>query len=261
VTIAEPLEAKATSSNPVLVCDGVKAGYGKVNVVHQFDVEAAAGTVIAVLGPNGSGKTTLLTTLSGLLPAQAGTVSIDGQVLKNGRPGIASKRGLVLVPDDRALFTGLTVDENLKAARGRHATTVDQAFDRFPALAKRRKINAGDLSGGEQQMLAVARALMQEPRVRLIDEMSMGLAPVIVEELMPMVRKIADETGTVVVLVEQHVQLALEVADRAMVLVHGEIVLDRPASELAKQTQLLEAAYLGDVDSVKGAEAKAPAAE
>lgn len=258
MTIAEPLEAKAAPGNPVFVCDGVKAGYGKVNVVHQFDLEAAAGSVIAVLGPNGSGKTTLLTTLAGLLPAQAGTVSIDGQPLKNGRPGIAARRGLVLVPDDRALFTGLTVEENLKAARGKHPTTVDQAFGRFPALAKRRKVNAGDLSGGEQQMLAVARALMQEPRVLLIDEMSMGLAPVIVEELMPMVRKIADETGAVVVLVEQHVQLALEVADRAMVLVHGEVVLDRPATELAKQTALLEAAYLGDVESV---DTKAPAAE
>ena len=243
-----PVTGSTQPGAPVFVCAGVQAGYGKVNVVRRFDLEAPAGTVVAVLGPNGAGKTTLLTTLAGLLPAQGGTVSIGGQVLKNGRAGVAARRGLVLVPDDRALFSGLTVDENLKAARGRHHTTLDQAFDRFPALAKRRKITAGDLSGGEQQMLAVARALMQEPRVLLIDEMSMGLAPVIVEELMPMVRRVADETGAVVVLVEQHVQLALGVADRAMVLVHGEVVLDRPAAELAKEPELLEAAYLGDIE-------------
>ena len=241
----EQQSAAGSTGQVVFACDGVKAGYGKVTVVHRFDLQAAAGTVVAVLGPNGAGKTTLLTTLAGLLPAQDGSVAIDGATLRNGRAGLAARRGLVLVPDDRALFTGLTVDENLKAAKGRHKTEVEQAYDRFPALAKRRKLAAGDLSGGEQQMLAVARALMQEPRVLLIDEMSMGLAPVIVEELMPMVRHVADDTGAVVVLVEQHVQLALEVADRGMVLVHGEIVLDLPADDLAKRPELLEAAYLG----------------
>jgi branched-chain amino acid transport system ATP-binding protein len=151
-----------------------------------------------------------------------------------------------LVPDDRALFTTLTVMENLKAAKGKRKTTIDAVIELFPALGDRLKVTVGNLSGGEQQMLAVARALMQEPRVLLIDEMSMGLAPVIVERLLPTVRRIADETNAVVVLVEQHVGLALEIADRAVVLVHGEVALDRPASELRADSTLLETAYLGD---------------
>jgi branched-chain amino acid transport system ATP-binding protein len=235
----------AAPAGPLLECRGIEAGYGAVRIVRSFDLTAEAGTVIAILGPNGAGKTTLLTTLAGLLPAQGGSVSIAGAELKNGRPAAAARAGLVLVPDDRALFTTLTVDENLRAARGKHATALDDVIDLFPALGQRRKVHAGDLSGGEQQMLAMARALMQEPRVLLIDEMSMGLAPVIVEKLLPMVRRIADESGAVVVLVEQHVGLALEVADRAMVLVHGAVALDRPCAELRRDPAVLEAAYFG----------------
>ncbi len=235
-----------TDPSPLLECHGIKAGYGPVTIVPSFEMSASAGTVVAVLGPNGAGKTTLLSTLAGLLPAQGGAVAIDGQVLKNGRPAAASRAGLVLVPDDRALFSSLTVDDNLRASRGKHATTLDSAFELFPALTNRRNVTAGNLSGGEQQMLAMARALMQEPRVLLIDEMSMGLAPVIVEHLLPMVRRIADETGAVVVLVEQHVSLALEVADRAIVLVHGEVSLDLPAEGLLANRMLLEAAYFGE---------------
>ena len=234
------------ADGPLFECVGIRAGYGPVTIVPSFDLTIDQGTVVAILGPNGAGKTTLLTTLAGLLPAQAGSVSIAGHTLKNGRPVAASKAGLVLVPDDRALFTSLTVDENLKAARGKRKTEVQEVLDLFPQLAERRAVTAGNLSGGEQQMLAVARALMQEPRVLLIDEMSMGLAPIIVEHLLPIVRRIADATSAAVVLVEQHVALALEVADRAMVLVHGEVSLDRPASELRKNVAMLEDAYFGD---------------
>ncbi len=227
-------------------CHELKAGYGDVTIVSRFDLSADAGSVVALVGPNGAGKTTLLSTLSGLLPAQAGTISVDGRVVPNGRPAAASRAGIVLVPDDRALFTTLTVEENLKAAQGKRSTSLDGAFDLFPSLVARRKVTAGNLSGGEQQMLAVARALMQEPRVLLIDEMSMGLAPIIVEELLPMVRRIADETNAVVVLVEQHVGLAFEVADRALVLVHGTVSLDGSAADLSADPALLEAAYFGD---------------
>ncbi len=169
-----------------MTCTDLKAGYGEITIIPSFDLTAPAGSVTAILGPNGAGKTTLLMTLTGFLPAQAGVVTIDGVPLKNGRPGAASKAGLVLVPDDRALFTTLTVDENLNAALGKHGKSTDVAYDLFPALTKRRKLTAGNLSGGEQQMLAVARALVQNPRVLLIEEMSMGLAPVIVEQLLPL---------------------------------------------------------------------------
>ncbi len=230
---------------PLLACRDIVAGYGAINVVRSFSLTADAGTVVAVLGPNGAGKTTVLTTLAGLLPAQSGSVSIAGRTLKNGRPTAAARAGLVLVPDDRALFTTLTIDENLKAARGKHKTAIDDVLGLFPVLGNRRKVLAGNLSGGEQQMLAVARGLMQEPRVLLIDEMSMGLAPIIVEELLPTVRRIADDTGAVIVLVEQHVRLALEVADRAMVLVHGEVAIDRSAADLRTDAGLLESVYFG----------------
>ena len=241
--------AATQGAGPLLECRGLKAGYGDITIVPSFDVVAEAGSVVAILGPNGAGKTTLLTTLAGLIPAQAGTVSIAGKQLKNGQAAAASRAGLVLVPDDRSLFGPLTVTENLRAAAGKHGVSTDHIFDLFPALAARQKVTASNLSGGEQQMLAVARALMQAPKVLLIDEMSMGLAPVIVQHLLPTVRRVADETNAVVVLVEQHVQLALEIADRAIVLVHGHVSLDSPAEPLRNDRRRLEAAYFGDVSA------------
>jgi branched-chain amino acid transport system ATP-binding protein len=229
-----------------LVCRGLRCGYGKTTIVRELDLQVSPGEVIAVLGPNGAGKSTLMMTLAGLLPALGGEVRVNGTVLPNGRPRAAAKKRLVLVPDDRSLFVPLTVRENIEVARRRSSPSAKRMIELFPALGPRWEVTAGSLSGGEQQMLAVARALVQEPKVLLIDEMSMGLAPVIVESLLPLVRRIADETGAVVVLVEQHVQLALEVADRAAVLVHGEVRLTGDATDLASRPDQLEAAYLGE---------------
>jgi branched-chain amino acid transport system ATP-binding protein len=234
------------STAPVLQCTQLSAGYGSVRVVRDFDLSLAAGQVLAVLGPNGAGKSTLMSTLAGLIPRLGGEVHVSGEALSSGRPAAANKAGVVLVPDDRALFTALTVRENLTVARKAGGPGVDEMMDLFPALTKRLKVSAGALSGGEQQMLAVARGLVQRPKVLLIDEMSMGLAPVIVADLLPIVRRIADETKAVVVIVEQHVNLALTVADQAVVIVHGDIQLSGAASELAANPDRLEAAYLGE---------------
>jgi branched-chain amino acid transport system ATP-binding protein len=229
----------------VLACRGLAAGYGDLAVLRDVDLELDAGRVLVVLGPNGAGKTTLLTTMAGLLPSMAGDVVLDGAVLPAAKPHAANRAGLVLVPDDRSLFTTLSVAENLRAALPSRSASVDDVVDLFPALRKRWKVDAGSLSGGEQQMLALARALVQQPRALLIDELSMGLAPIIVEQLLPIVRQVADEMGAVVVLVEQHVHLALEVADDAMVIVHGDVALFGDAKELSGDIAQLEAAYLG----------------
>lgn len=228
-----------------LAVRGLVAGRGKVPVVRNLDIDVPDGSVFAVLGPNGAGKSTLMLTLAGLLPRLAGEVAVDGTPLPSGKPFRANRSGLVLVPDNRALFTGLTVSENVSIARRRGGMSDVEVRTLFPALEARWKVAAGSLSGGEQQMLAVARALVQNPSVLLIDEMSMGLAPVIVESLLPTVRRIADTSGATVVLVEQHVRLALEVADDALVLVHGQVTLREPAGDLRRDPDRLRQAYFG----------------
>jgi branched-chain amino acid transport system ATP-binding protein len=238
----------------VLRSTGIDAGYVKGRpVVRGFDLELQAGEVLSLLGPNGAGKTTLLMTMAGLIPSLGGSLEIAGQSVKPGQARASSRAGLTLVPDDRALFTGLTVTENLKLAGKRGGPTVDSVLDYFPRLRERLKVSAGQLSGGEQQMLAIGRALMQEPKILLIDELSMGLAPVIVESLLPVIRRVADDRGAAVILVEQHVRLALEVADTAIVLAHGTDVLRGPASELAADQAKIERAYLGGSESGKPA--------
>jgi len=229
-----------------LSCSDLAAGYQKKPVVRDFALEIASGEVVAMLGPNGAGKTTILLTLAGLVPRLSGTVDICGVPMAKGSATEANRSGLVLVPDDRSLFRGLTVKENLVLGRNRGGPTIDDILGFFPILAKRLNVPAGMTSGGEQQMVAIGRAMMQQPKLLLIDELSMGLAPVIVQELLPIVRDVATQTGAGVLLVEQHVHVALGVSDRAIVVVHGSTVLAGPADELAADTGRLEAAYLGD---------------
>jgi branched-chain amino acid transport system ATP-binding protein len=231
-----------------LACTGLSGGRGTTTVFRSLDLEVQAGQVLTLLGPNGAGKTTLLLTLAGLLPAHDGTVTIDGTPLRNGRPHTANEAGVVLVPDDRCLFTNLTVEKNLAVASHRGGPSPRDLIDTFPALEKRWDVNAGSLSGGEQQMLVMARALIQEPKVLLVDEMSMGLAPLVVEHLFGTVRQIATDHDAAIVLVEQHVNLALDVADRAIVLNRGAIVLEDDAEAL-RGDERVEQAYFGDVEA------------
>ena len=226
---------------------GLHAGYGATTVVRDLNLTVAAGEVVALLGPNGAGKSTTLLTIAGLLPAQSGDITVLGRTVDAKRPWSAARSGVALVPEERALFFDLTVRENLLLAiRGDRQKAIDSAIAYLPALQPLLGRLAGQLSGGEQQMLALARALASEPKVLLVDEMSLGLAPVIVQRLLPILRTVADDLGLAVIIVEQHIHMALSVADRAVVLTHGDVVLTGSAKDLAARRDLLASQYLGD---------------
>ena len=222
----------------VLDIRGLHAGYGHLQVVRHLTLHVDAGEIVALLGPNGAGKTTTLLTVSGLLPPLAGEVDVLGAPVGSRSPQALARAGCAHVPEGRALFAGLTARQNVALAAGRDRRAATEALAYFPDLAPHLHRRAGLLSGGQQQMLALARALATRPTLLLVDEMSLGLAPIIVEHLLPVLRRIADET-------EQHVQLALEVADRAYVLAHGDVVAAGTAAELRQQPELVAAGYLG----------------
>jgi branched-chain amino acid transport system ATP-binding protein len=230
----------------VLSCSNLEAGYGGVPVVRKFNLEIEPGEMVALLGANGAGKSTVLMTLAGLLVPIAGEIRLFGQPIPTKKPYRIPALGLSFVPDDRGLFATLTTKENLSLAAGKDRAVIEEVLPYFPALSSRLNLAAGMLSGGEQQMLALAKALVARPKVLLIDELSLGLAPVIAQQLLRVARRLADDTGTAVLFVEQHVHMALTVADRGVVMRHGDVELEGPARELLKNWSGLEASYLGE---------------
>ena len=236
-------------SEPALAVDDLRAGYGDVSVLRGVTLEVAAGEIVALVGPNGAGKTTTLRAVAGLLAPTAGTVRFEGHLLV-GRPAHeVVARGLLLVPEGRKLFPSLTVQENLdlgaylREAKARRAESLDRVFSLFPILGERRRQAAGTLSGGEQQMLAIGRSLMGRPRLLMLDEPSLGLAPLVADRIFDVVQRISVE-GTPVLLVEQNVRRSLQIARRAYVLQQGAITLAGPARELLAHEDIRRA-YLG----------------
>jgi branched-chain amino acid transport system ATP-binding protein len=240
----------ASTSGHALLLTGLFAGYQEVPVVRELNLEVRPGEVVALLGPNGAGKTTTLETIAGLNRPISGTVELSGENVGGTPAYVLARRGLALVPEGRALFPGLTVREHLRLAGGRGArkghSHEEELLEMLPELRKCLGRKAGLLSGGEQQMLALGRALVTRPRLLLVDEMSLGLAPVVVERLLPILRRAADKLGASVLFVEQHVALALEISDRAYILAHGRIRLEGAAAELRERRELLAASYLGE---------------
>lgn len=225
----------------LLAAQNLYAGYDGSAVVRDLNLHVEAGEVVALLGPNGAGKSTTLLTLAGDLPPVGGTVLVDG------RPSVTplhrrARMGAGLVPEERSVFMGLTTAENVRVAR----TSLARVIELFPELEAKLNVRAGLLSGGEQQMLALGRTLARDPQVLLADELSLGLAPLVVDRLLRAVRSAADR-GVGVVLVEQHVSKALTVADRVYLLRNGELVMESTASEAAARIADIEQSYLGGI--------------
>src|SRR6478609_9188653 len=237
-------------STPLLRIHDLRAGYGRAEVLHGIDLQAGEGSVVTVIGPNGAGKSTLLNALMGVLPAKGG-IEFQGQDI--GKLSLEERvmLGIALVPEKRELFSTMPVEDNLVLGAFRQVRLrnrgwreqIEQVYTLFPRLKERRAQLAGTLSGGERQMLAVGRALMSRPTLLMLDEPSLGLAPLVVQEIFRTVSALR-ATGVTILLVEQNARAALEVADHGYVLEMGEIVLDGPARELAHDARVIET-YLG----------------
>ncbi len=233
----------------MLIIDNIHVNYGSFQALDGVSLQVNQGEIVALLGSNGAGKTTTINTASGLLHPLAGSVTFKGEDLSRYKLHEISALGLVQVPEGRKLFPEMSVHENLlvgsfaKETRAKRQENLDMCYEMFPKLAERRRQMAGSLSGGERQMVAIARALMQCPRLLMLDEPSLGLAPVIVEQVFETIVNI-NKMGTTILLVEQNVQSSLEIADRAYVIETGRNVMEGPARELLADENL-KAAYLG----------------
>lgn len=234
----------------MLELKNVHAHYGPIQVLFGIDMEVGDGEIIALLGTNGAGKTTILRVISGVLKPSDGSVTFDGESLVGERPAEIVQRGIVQMPGGRGVFPGMTVIENLEIAgflygkdRKRRDEMVTKVLDFFPALKDRRKQVAGSMSGGQQQMLTLAKSFVMDPNVLLIDELSLGLAPKVVEDLLEIIRRF-NEAGVAVVLVDQHVDLALDASTRAYFIERGEIRFSGPAEDLRGRDDLLRSVFL-----------------
>ncbi|MDN5585967.1 MAG: ABC transporter ATP-binding protein [Brevibacterium sp.] len=234
-------------SDTILTIENLHVSYGQVNAVRDVSITVPRGSLTALVGANGAGKTSILSAVSGLVRPKSGTITYKGAEVTRSPAHAMVKSGLVLVPEGREILSTLSIAENLSLGgwhRGRNlAANIENMYERFPVLAERRKLPAGSLSGGEQQMLAIARALIAEPEVLLLDEPSMGLAPKIVDQVFEVIEQIRAD-GTTVVLVEQNARRALAAADFGYVIETGEITHSGPADELLAYEAVIEA-YLG----------------
>ena len=232
----------------LLEVNDIHTYYGNIHALKGVSFEVDSGEIIALIGSNGAGKTTTLRTISGLMAPREGSVTYDGEVVSRTRADLLVSKGISMVPEGRGVFSKLTVEENLDmGAYIRRDSGIkddlDGAFELFPRLEERKKQLAGTLSGGEQQMLAIARALMSKPRLLLLDEPSMGLAPVLVDGVFETVERIANE-GVTILLVEQNAHMALQIADRGYVLQSGEVAISDTAANL-QQNETVQKTYLG----------------
>ena len=236
------------SPQPVLAVTDLVAGYGATEILRGVDLSIQPNEIVAVLGANGAGKSTLNRVLSGVLRAWRGSVRFAGAMIERAPPADIVRRGLIHVPEGRRIFPNMTVRENIdlgafRRARSRRADNRERVFAIFPRLAERQSQRAGTLSGGEQQMLAIGRGLMAEPQLLILDEPSLGLSPLLVEELFGLIRRIHAE-GVAVLLVEQNVVQSLEVASRAYILAEGQCVISGRSADIGADPQL-KRAYLG----------------
>ncbi|MEG0551732.1 MAG: ABC transporter ATP-binding protein [Vagococcus sp.] len=233
----------------MLKVENLSVHYGMIQAVKEINFEVKEGEIVSLIGANGAGKTTILRTISGLVRPSQGTITFQGQQIeKESSPKIVSS-GLVQVPEGRHIFTGMTVMENLELGaflyknKKESADILEVIFERFPILADRKNQDASTLSGGEQQMLAMGRALLSRPKLLLLDEPSMGLAPIFIKEIFSIIEEI-NRQGTTVLLIEQNAKMALSIADRGYVLETGKVVLEGTGSELLKSSDI-QKAYLG----------------